>query len=913
MPVTIKTDLGHPNDVRILAVPRAMAMVLILLLAFSSLPVASDGDRASESLHLEGYVHTGDGAATVRAASVQLVVYDGTGAPKATKFNVSNDLGHFNFWVIPSQWDPGWNATLRASYTQVGVTASKNFTLTSGAHQWQNVTIPWNRTLGMQVSVDRELKSTPRGGQPTYVINVTNGGNDTDNIELSTMPSNDSILSFYNPGDEAELAPGESMKISLQLMAPGLGPGDYDVRLTWNSVWFGSQSGSIDLTWRVESEVDLSVPALGVVWWPDPALHGENVLLNCSVVNTGRDPAPQANVTMELDHPVNGLVLRDKVRLDVAGKSVAVASFPWTAVHSDVPYLLSFTVEHPWDKNPGNDNVEVELPINVSNEPPVVEFTSPANGSHANGTAVLRLRVTDPDTSVDGVFLRIDGGEWIELPNTGTPTYPWDTTEVSDGWHVLEAYAVDRFSVGAVTRHELKVDNLGPNHPPAIFIEAPREGDTVADPLMTMGIAFDEDDYVERVEIRIDGGEWVLAEGANRWSANLSTTSLVEGAHLLEVRAFDGIDLSETESVLFHITDLPVTSLRMSLEVDPATVLPGEVMTVKGDLVYDNGVRASEVQVRIEGPNGLLEFKTSDVRGFFELTTTAPSQEGRYDYTASGSDDGGLAASNTTQLRVLKSLDPDLAVVAVRVESEKVAVGTNVTIGVDLRNFGFKSGNGTLKAWAGPVGTGDPVEERFVTVYDSITVSFVWVPEVDGEVDLTIEVVSIQPGDVNASNNRLVEVVTVLNLPDLSVSSLVFSNPSPYDNTTITVSVRVVNTGGLNATCTVKLYMDEVSPDGLLGDSDVAVFADSFAHATFEVKVTHGPHRIHAEILNTYPDESRTDNNMASRQLEVKGPFEPSANGDDNGSPIPLPGTGLALLALIVASLAVARLGHRRR
>ena len=79
--------------------------------------------------------------------------------------------------------------------------------------------------------------------------------------------------------------------------------------------------------------------------------------------------------------------------------------------------------------------------------------------------------------------------------------------------------------------------------------------------------------------------------------------------------------------------------------------------------------------------------------------------------------------------------------------------------------------------------------------------------------------------------------------------------------------------------------------------------ADSFTHVTFDVRVVQGPHRIYAEIVNTYPEEARLDNNQASRVLEVRGPFEPGTDGDENGSPIPCPGLALGLLALLVASI----------
>jgi hypothetical protein len=378
------------------------------------------------------------------------------------------------------------------------------------------------------------------------------------------------------------------------------------------------------------------------------------------------------------------------------------------------------------------------------------------------------------------------------------------------------------------------------------------------------------------------------------------------------VRAHDGIDASPVVAVGFKVTDLEALVLTMRLEVEPGTVLPGEQVKVRGELLYDNGVRAAGLDVRIEGPSGLLDFKTTDVRGTFELSTTAPSREGEYAYQASSSDDDGRAASNSTVLRVLKSLDPDLSVVALRVESDKVAVGLNVTIAVDLRNHGFKVGNGTLRAWAGTVGAGDPVESRHVTVYDSITLSFVWVPEEAGELDLTIEVVDVLPGDANLSNNRRSLTVEVLNLPDLVVEGLVLSNPTPYDNTSVTVSIRVANQGGLNASCTVKVFMDGLEPDDFVGDADVGVGPNGVAHATVDVMVFQGSHRIWVELVNAFPEESRTDNNRQSLKFDVKGPYKPPKK--DGGSKIPGYGGLAALVAIsIVATVFIRHADSRKR
>jgi hypothetical protein len=230
-----------------------------------------------------------------------------------------------------------------------------------------------------------------------------------------------------------------------------------------------------------------------------------------------------------------------------------------------------------------------------------------------------------------------------------------------------------------------------------------------------------------------------------------------------------------------------------------------------------------------------------------------------------------------------------------------VAVNTNVTVAIELENLGYTAGNGTLRAWEGSPGVGNLLEERNVTVYTGISVSFVWFPSDKGPVDLTVEVVDVMPSDANSSNNRLSQLVEVVDLPDLKVASIALSNPRPYDNTTISASVRIENIGGLNASCTVKLYMDAIESENLVGDANAAVGANGFAFVTFDALVTIGPHVIYAEIVNAYPDESDISNNIGTHKFTVSGPFVPPTEEEE----VPFLGPFSPFLFLLIIVVAV--------
>jgi hypothetical protein len=51
---------------------------------------------------------------------------------------------------------------------------------------------------------------------------------------------------------------------------------------------------------------------------------------------------------------------------------------------------------------------------------------------------------------------------------------------------------------------------------------------------------------VARVEVRLDGGSWREAAHNGVWNLTLDTVRLRDGAHQLEVRAYDGREYSRT-------------------------------------------------------------------------------------------------------------------------------------------------------------------------------------------------------------------------------------------------------------------------------------------------------------------------------------------------------------------------------
>jgi hypothetical protein len=87
------------------------------------------------------------------------------------------------------------------------------------------------------------------------------------------------------------------------------------------------------------------------------------------------------------------------------------------------------------------------------------------------------------------------------------------------------------------------------NQPPTCNISYPNTGATVSGVIEVNGTASDADGTVQRVEIKIDDGNWIWVPGTAYWSYNLDTTPFSNGEHTVYVRSFDGNNYSSETSI----------------------------------------------------------------------------------------------------------------------------------------------------------------------------------------------------------------------------------------------------------------------------------------------------------------------------------------------------------------------------
>lgn len=101
------------------------------------------------------------------------------------------------------------------------------------------------------------------------------------------------------------------------------------------------------------------------------------------------------------------------------------------------------------------------------------------------------------------------------------------------------------------------LSSITDNVPPSISIDAPAHLSLLAGQVDISGTAAD-DVGLSKVEVRLDGGEWVTANGTASWSLSLNTENFLNGTHTLWARATDtSANLSSNASIAVTFFNIP--------------------------------------------------------------------------------------------------------------------------------------------------------------------------------------------------------------------------------------------------------------------------------------------------------------------------------------------------------------------
>ncbi len=212
-----------------------------------------------------------------------------------------------------------------------------------------------------------------------------------------------------------------------------------------------------------------------------------------------------------------------------------------------------------WKVVVSDDKVEVEseiwsftVDLSAPNQKPTVTISSPANNSEVSGMATISGSAsdTDGDETIDKVEVSIDRGEWRAATGTDSWTFQWNTTTVANGVHTLGVRAFDGIEFSEITELFLNVQNaVAENIKPTVTITAPANNSKVSGKITINGTASDPDGTVERVEISINGKEWINVSGVTSWSFEWNTEDIKNGEYTIKLRSYDGKNYSEEKSI----------------------------------------------------------------------------------------------------------------------------------------------------------------------------------------------------------------------------------------------------------------------------------------------------------------------------------------------------------------------------
>jgi hypothetical protein len=191
---------------------------------------------------------------------------------------------------------------------------------------------------------------------------------------------------------------------------------------------------------------------------------------------------------------------------------------------------------------------------------PKVTITGPANNTTVT-TPVTITGTASGHRDIKRVEFRINYEEW-QVAN-GTDEWRVENVVRNHPGSIMNigvrSYDGNKYST--IANLFLNVDN-----PPDLNVLDPVQWYWYEGHLRVEGTTDDDNNNVEKVEVRVDGGDWDPAEffevdRALWWSHSINLSSIGYGDHVLEARAFDGRAYSSTVSAYFFTDALPTLTI----------------------------------------------------------------------------------------------------------------------------------------------------------------------------------------------------------------------------------------------------------------------------------------------------------------------------------------------------------------
>ncbi len=282
-----------------------------------------------------------------------------------------------------------------------------------------------------------------------------------------------------------------------------------------------------------------------------------------------------------------------------------------------------------------------DVTFRVDTTDPELTILHPVDGSAVNTLDVeVSWTAEDAVTGVELTEIRMGGGAWETVVGT-SKLY----ADLDDDVYTVDVRVTDGAGNEDTETTTFEVDTIAPT----VYITDPEDDDLFM--TSTVSVMWEQSDIgsgLDKVEIRIDGGDWELTV-----TTTTEFTSVSEGSHTVDVMATDLAGNTDTDSVTFDV------------DVDDTAPIITVTSPEDGELLSVNSVTAEWTVT--DGDTGIdtVEYKF-DAADWVETTasgsvTLSDLAEGDHTFSVRAEDNAGNSAVVPVQF-VVDTLDPTVVI-----------------------------------------------------------------------------------------------------------------------------------------------------------------------------------------------------------------------------------------------------------
>src|SRR3989339_824367 len=234
-----------------------------------------------------------------------------------------------------------------------------------------------------------------------------------------------------------------------------------------------------------------------------------------------------------------------------------------------------------------NAQINISVDNAVVDIPPTIIITSLGDGDTISDIITIEAAAND-DNGINSVAFYIDN-ELRSTDTTSPYTYVLDTTQLTNGSHIIKVIASDTLSQTAITQITVLIDNTTLDNPPTINIVTPNNNSVISGIVTISGTAND-DNGISSVGFYIDN---VIksTDTTAPYAYSLDTTEYANGTHTIKLIATDTNSQTATTQITITIDNIVIDNPPQVTITSPTnnSVISG-IITINATATDDNGI-----------------------------------------------------------------------------------------------------------------------------------------------------------------------------------------------------------------------------------------------------------------------------------------------------------------------------------